>query len=550
MKLTMPTSRVPRVCTQTRAYCAPEPHCTPSRFDHSSFDHSVIDSSFEFRHSNFRRGSTFIITAWILTALTGLTLAIAHAVRVETAAAADKVALAQSIAAEKGAEQFVLSAVDAELATPGTIHSDEMLDLMAGMQIGNAYVYILKPDPEDESAIAFGLTDEAAKVDLNTASAARLLMLPNMTQDLVDSIIDWRDADDTPGSMGAESGTYAGLPTPYRCKNANFETVEELLLVNGFDTDILFGTDGLRAGRAFSTNTAENAPPPDPASALLGTTLGTSTSDRGIAPFITVYGVKASTTPPATTTTGLTGGTTTTTANVNNPNAAFQKILQDNLATGRSTQILTTMDTLPAPLRVTSGAQTIYSFQSVFHWAAAVNLTSAEYALVYNQLTATLLAYVQPVAGGFIISATPISPPIAKTNVNTAPEQVLMCLPNLDQADAQSILATRPTDLSVDPGNIGWLLDAITSRDKKIAIGPYVTGTSVCYSADILAASTDGRSFKRTRIVVDASSGTAKIIYRRDMTQFGWPLTPEYRASLRKNRGPIPFDSNNGAVLP
>jgi error-prone DNA polymerase len=60
-KITMPNSppeeapRVPRVCTQTRAYCAPEPHCIQSQrsFGHSSFDHSVIDSSFEFRHSNF-----------------------------------------------------------------------------------------------------------------------------------------------------------------------------------------------------------------------------------------------------------------------------------------------------------------------------------------------------------------------------------------------------------------------------------------------------------------------------------------------------------------
>ena len=39
------------------------------------------------------------------------------------------------------------------------------------------------------------MTDEAGKVDLNTASRDMLMLLPGMTEDVADCIIDWRDGD-------------------------------------------------------------------------------------------------------------------------------------------------------------------------------------------------------------------------------------------------------------------------------------------------------------------------------------------------------------------
>jgi type II secretory pathway component PulK len=40
---------------------------------------------------------------------------------------------------------------------------------------------------------------------------------------------------------GAEDDYYLSRPTPYRAKNADFETVDELLLVKGMTPDILYG---------------------------------------------------------------------------------------------------------------------------------------------------------------------------------------------------------------------------------------------------------------------------------------------------------------------
>ncbi len=51
---------------------------------------------------------------------------------------------------------------------------------------------------------------------------------------IVDSLVDWIDQDDDiTGVGGAENSYYQGLETPYPCKNAPLENIEELLLVKG-----------------------------------------------------------------------------------------------------------------------------------------------------------------------------------------------------------------------------------------------------------------------------------------------------------------------------
>jgi general secretion pathway protein K len=98
------------------------------------------------------------------------------------------------------------------------------------------------------------LVDESGKIDLNLAPEAILrslitsLNLPSEDKDLlvntiVDSILDWRDPDDLHRLNGAESDYYQSLPHPYKAKNGNFDTVEELILVKGVTPEILYGND-------------------------------------------------------------------------------------------------------------------------------------------------------------------------------------------------------------------------------------------------------------------------------------------------------------------
>lgn len=56
---------------------------------------------------------------------------------------------------------------------------------------------------------------------------------------IVDSIQDWRDADDFHRLNGAENDYYQRLPEPYSSQNGPFRSIEDLLLVRGMTREIL-----------------------------------------------------------------------------------------------------------------------------------------------------------------------------------------------------------------------------------------------------------------------------------------------------------------------
>ena len=85
------------------------------------------------------------------------------------------------------------------------------------------------------------VVDEASKLNVNTATKKQLLVLPQMIEEIADSIIDWRDSDDTPKQTGVEGGYYQGLRYGYKIRNGPFRTIRELLLVKGVDSDLLYG---------------------------------------------------------------------------------------------------------------------------------------------------------------------------------------------------------------------------------------------------------------------------------------------------------------------
>jgi general secretion pathway protein K len=90
--------------------------------------------------------------------------------------------------------------------------------------------------------------NESGKVNLNRAGESLLrMMLNNFEIDdtgkniIVDSIMDWRDKDNFHRANGAEDDYYLSLPQPYKCKNGDFTSIEELLLVRGVTPEIFYG---------------------------------------------------------------------------------------------------------------------------------------------------------------------------------------------------------------------------------------------------------------------------------------------------------------------
>ena len=98
---------------------------------------------------------------------------------------------------------------------------------------------------------SYRITDEEARLHLNRLSPDQLqrllieLGVERETRDvIVDSILDWRDANEEHRLNGAESDYYQALPVPYRSKNADFDSVEELLQVRGVTPALFYGSAG------------------------------------------------------------------------------------------------------------------------------------------------------------------------------------------------------------------------------------------------------------------------------------------------------------------
>jgi type II secretory pathway component PulK len=100
---------------------------------------------------------------------------------------------------------------------------------------------------------SYRITDEEARINVNAAPdrVDRLLQfclgLDKSARDVIGgSLQDWRDANEEHRLNGAESDDfYLKLPLPYRSRNANLESVTELLQIHGvLETPaIYFGTD-------------------------------------------------------------------------------------------------------------------------------------------------------------------------------------------------------------------------------------------------------------------------------------------------------------------
>src|SRR5262249_39415613 len=74
--------------------------------------------------------------------------------------------------------------------------------------------------------------------------------LPNMTEDIADAILDWMSPPGSPRDTQASAADsyYSTQSPPYHRKKGPFDSLEELLLVQGVTPQLLFGNDRNRNG--------------------------------------------------------------------------------------------------------------------------------------------------------------------------------------------------------------------------------------------------------------------------------------------------------------
>jgi len=437
------------------------------------------------RSARSQDGSLLIIVLWIAFGLVALTLYFAHAMSLELRAADNRTAAIAARQAIDGAARY-LSNYLGTAAYPGEMPAPADVACQA-VPVGDAPFWLIGRDTNDWdinlTQPAFGLVDEAAKLNLNAQwlTADLIQYLPGMTPQIAAAIMDWRDADGDVSANGAEDETYGRLATPYKTKNAAFESVEELRLIAGMTPEILYGEDAnLNGILDANENDADNAAPYDNRDGRL---------DPGLMEYFTVY-----TREPA-------PGTNA------NSRQDVQGLLETVFGQSRATEMIGQLFPRRPP------GVPPQTFSSVLEFYLRSGMTAEEFAQVADLVTVA--------TGGFTVGLV---------NVNTAGQPVLECIPGIGLDYAAQMISYRESNPS-KLTTVAWVAEVIGDTNAVTA-GPHVTTHSYQYTADVAAVGQHYRGYQRVRFVFDTSEGAPIILRRQDLTHLGWALGKEARTEL------------------
>jgi DNA uptake protein ComE-like DNA-binding protein len=425
-----------------------------------------------FFHKKSERGSVLIVVLVVCLGLVSLTLVFGHSMLMAYRGADNGTAGRQAEQAIEGAARYV-EYLMSNVTTPGTM-PDITTYQSEQVPVGDAFFWFIgEPLPTDPvNTPAFGLVDEASKLNLNTATLEMLESLPGMTQDFAQAIITWRTAQaGTSATATIASTTEKGAP---------FESVEELARVSGADLTVLYGEDAnLNHVLDPNEDDGEKTPPSDNADGKL---------DPGIFEYVTVFSREPNT---------LSDGTAR--VNVTVPSAALPTLLDSTFTSERAAEIRR---------NIGGGA----GIRSILEFYIRSQMTEDEFGKIYPKLTMKTGTY----STGLV-------------NVNTASQTVLACIPGIGDKAAQ-LVATRQNQTQV-PVTPAWVVP-ILGPQATIQAGPFLTAQSYQISADVAAVGSNGHGYRRTLFVIDSSAGTPQIVYRRNLASLGWALGADVRQTL------------------
>jgi DNA uptake protein ComE-like DNA-binding protein len=431
--------------------------------------------------------SVLIVVLWATVGLASVALLFGHSMVMTYRGADNEVAGRQADQAIEGAIRYARMLLVNE-ESPGLLPE---LTAYVGeaVPVGEATYWMLGRSTQvsDGSVREYALVDEASKLNINTATVAMLRALPGMTDEFAAAIVDWRDTDEEPTTNGAESNTYASKQPSYTCKNADFESIEELALMNGATREILYGEDtNLNGVLDPNESDGDNTPPYDNSDSKL---------DAGILEYVTCF-----TEEPTQDSEG-TERLDVATINSTQGEQQLRDLLSNaNIAENRIIEIMTNLTGTP--------------ITSVLELYSRGQFTAAEAESVADRVRNTNVK-------GLV-------------NINTASEEVLACIPGIGTDKAPTLVATRQNRATQDR-DMTWAIDAIGVQSIPLA-GPFLTGSSYQVMVDVAAVGRHGRGYRREKAILDAKSGTPKVVYRRSLASLGWALGSEAREQLAKNK--------------
>lgn len=202
---------------------------------------------------NNRRGFALIMVLWIMAILIALSLSFSYMSKIAFRSTQNARGLTKAVLlAEAGINRAIIE-LQYKKMKPDDVEAWKADGQFMPFDFGDG-AYMVRVMPV------------TARVDLNTADEKllrgllKVLNIDTDTQDIiVDSILDWKDEDDLTRLHGAESDYYMSLDPPYKAKNANFDSIEELLFVRGVTREIFYGTDSQKGLREFITIYSKSA---------------------------------------------------------------------------------------------------------------------------------------------------------------------------------------------------------------------------------------------------------------------------------------------------
>ena len=421
-----------------------------------------------------------IVALVLVFVIAAMVIALGGTSRSDASLSANLMATRQARLVEQSAEQYVLALLEqsSSSSTSSSTSAVELLDssYFEQVELAGGYVWFLRPDYGDGELPQYGLVDESTKLDLNTATGNQLAAMPGIGESIGNRIIDWRDENDTKANEeGSEADDYQGGPAGYLPRNGNFVYLEELLMVAGM-SPVLYHGDEMTIAQAGGTYV-------QPATMELDNLY----QQIGLEPFLTVNGAAAT----------LSSEEPIDLSNNETRNEVADYV-SETIADERGEQFSVRIRTRNQPYR------------DAFHMANDLDMTRDELKQVYDRLS--------PGGNG------------VKVNVNAAPPQVLSAVID-DDSLVEKIVGARAGYTRQDPYDVTWLFEEL--EDEATGLGQFITGRGRYYSADIVAAAKSGRAFRRVRVIVDTETSPARIVYRRDLTDQGWPLDPTLLDQLR-----------------
>ncbi|MBL9094652.1 MAG: general secretion pathway protein GspK [Planctomycetaceae bacterium] len=384
-------------------------------------------------------------------------------------------------------------------------------------------------EPDAPTALRYGLEDESAKLNLNallsqhedeTEQRTRLMGVPGMSETTADSILDWLDEDAEPREFGAEADYYSGLAPAYAPKNGSFDTLEELLLVQGVTPQLLFGLDANRNGIVDGAE----------ADALLpeGVDNADGSFDRGWLGYLTLYSGEANRSADGSPKININGDDLETLY------SELQALAQPDLANfvvlyRQSGPYTGSGSALPA-----SAASMDFTKEARYTFSTVLDLIGSKTSIT---LAGTTRSVNSPLANDAVQLGTTL--PLAmdrlttsadevvrgRLNLNQAARQLLISIPGLTEEQVDQIIAMRYPEPSEEmPGSeySTWIFtQGIVTLDEMKTIFPLVSAQGAVYRAQIVGYYEQSGPAARVEVVLDATGTTPRRLLWREISHLG-----------------------------